>query len=222
MSPLCHVCGVRRTERLFAIAEHLRGRRSGVTAEQLAERFGVTLRTMYRDLASLRDAELPLRADRGRGGGFALDRSYSLPPVNFTAREAAILITGGRYLVKMRVLPFVKTLESALDKVQAALSGSTQRELIGQLESLQYIGVPALAVPEAVRAAVEQAWFEQQPLWIRYVAGHRPSERTVRIRQIIMERSTTLLNCDDLDKGEPRQFQLDRIEAARVVSDFGG
>ncbi|HEY0134657.1 MAG TPA: HTH domain-containing protein, partial [Nannocystis sp.] len=45
---------MRRSERLFAIAEHLRGRRSGVTAAALAERFGVTLRTMYRDLESLR------------------------------------------------------------------------------------------------------------------------------------------------------------------------
>ena len=80
---------MRRTERLLAIAEHLRARRTGVTAEDLAERFGVTVRTMYRDLASLREASLPIGAERGRGGGYALDRSYTLPPVNFSAREAA-------------------------------------------------------------------------------------------------------------------------------------
>ena len=83
---------MRRTERLFALAEYLRGRRTGVTAGQLAERFDVTLRTIYRDLDSLRAADMPLHADRGRGGGFALDRAYSLPPVNFTAREAALLL----------------------------------------------------------------------------------------------------------------------------------
>ena len=56
-----------RQARLFALAEHLRGRRTGVTAEMLAERYGVSVRTIYRDLDTLRDAALPVRADRGRG-----------------------------------------------------------------------------------------------------------------------------------------------------------
>src|SRR5262249_18373192 len=83
--------GMRRQARLFALAEHRRARRTGVTAAELADRFGVTLRTIYRDLDALREAEMPISAERGRGGGFALDRTYSLPPVNFTAREAALL-----------------------------------------------------------------------------------------------------------------------------------
>ena len=102
---------MQRTQRLFALAEYLRGRRTGVTAETLAERFGVTVRTIYRDLDTLRDASLPLAAERGRGGGYALDRSYSLPPVNFTAREAALLVALGRFAIDMRLLPFVDTLE---------------------------------------------------------------------------------------------------------------
>ncbi len=205
---------MRRTERLFALAEHLRGRRSGVTAEQLAERFGVTLRTIYRDLASLQEAELPLRAERGRGGGYALDRAYTLPPVNFNAREAAVLIAAGQHLAKMRVLPFVRTLDGAIDKVRGALSNSSQRELLERLESLEFIGVPAPATSASVRDAVERAWFEQQPLMISYRPRDVATTRRVRLRQIVMERSVTLLNCDDLDKNAPRQFRLDRIDAA--------
>ena len=110
-----------KTERLFALAEHLRARRTGVTAQQLAERFGVTLRTIYRDLEALQDAGMPIKADRGRGGGYALDKNYQLPPVNFTAREAALLVALGRFAVDMRLLPFTETLESSLDKVRAAL-----------------------------------------------------------------------------------------------------
>src|SRR5580658_727685 len=102
---------MQRTERLFALAEYLRGRRTGVTAETLAERFGVTVRTIYRDLDTLRDASLPLSAERGRGGGYALDRTYSLPPVNFTAREAALLVAVGRHAIDMRLLPFTDTVE---------------------------------------------------------------------------------------------------------------
>src|SRR5687768_17700457 len=40
----------------------------------------LTVRTIYRDLDALRDAALPVRADRGRGGGYALEKSYTLPP----------------------------------------------------------------------------------------------------------------------------------------------
>ncbi|MEO0814413.1 MAG: HTH domain-containing protein, partial [Myxococcota bacterium] len=105
---------MKRTERLFAIAEYLRGRRTGVTAESLAARFGVTVRTIYRDLDSLRDAALPLHSERGRGGGFALDRAYSLPPVNFTAREAAMLVFAGDYLDRMRSMPFSRAMRGAL------------------------------------------------------------------------------------------------------------
>jgi predicted DNA-binding transcriptional regulator YafY len=209
---------MRRRERLFAITEYLRGRRLGVTAETLAERFGVTVRTVYRDLDSLRDAALPVRADRGRGGGYALDRAYTLPPVNFTPREAALLVTLGRWAKDSRLLPFAETLEGALDKVRGALSLSAQRELMALMEGIQFVGVPAHGAPAAVRRAVEQAWFEQQPVRIRYQGADRTvSTRIVRIRTVVLERSQTLLNCDDLDKGERRQFRLDRILEATPV-----
>jgi predicted DNA-binding transcriptional regulator YafY len=209
---------VRRRERLFAIAEYLRGRRQGVTAEALAERFRVTIRTIYRDLDSLRDAELPVRADRGRGGGFALDRAYTLPPVNFTPREAALLVTLGGWATDMRLLPFTETLKGALDKVRGALSASAQRELIELMAGLQFVGVPAPAIGPAIRQAVERAWFERQPLRIRYRGSDGVvTNRVVRIASAVMERSVALLNCDDLDKGERRQFRLDRILEAEVV-----
>lgn len=209
---------MRRTQRLFALTEVLRGRRTGVTAEALAERFGVTVRTIYRDLDALRIASLPVAAERGRGGGYALDRSYSLPPVNFTAREAALLVAVGRNAIDARLLPFAETLQSALDKVRAALSASAQRELLTRLEELSFLTVPALPCNKAVRAAVERAWFEQQPLRITYVDGdHLESTRTLRIRAVLMERRETRLDAEDLSTGERRHFRLDRIARAQVV-----
>ena len=118
-------------------------RRTGVTAEMLADRFGVSVRTIYRDLDSLREASLPLHSDRGRGGGYALDRTYALPPVNFTAREATLLLALGRWATDMRVLPFTTTLHSALDKVRGALPTATQRQLEQLLETVKFVGVPA-------------------------------------------------------------------------------
>ncbi|HEU4411912.1 MAG TPA: HTH domain-containing protein [Polyangiaceae bacterium] len=212
---------MRRTERLFALAEYLRGRRTGVTAEALAERFGVTVRTIYRDLDALRAASMPLSAERGRGGGYALDRSYSLPPVNFTAREAALLVALGRFAADMRLLPFEGTLASGLDKVRAALSTSAQRELLARLSELSFQGVPALPSKKVVREAVERAWFEQQPLRITYVDGNFvETTREVRIACVIMDRHETRLDAVELASGKRRHFRLDRIERAEVLRGF--
>lgn len=209
-----------RKTRLFALAEALRARRTGVTAEALAERFGVTVRTIYRDLATLQDAGLPLRADRGRGGGYALDKSYQLPPINLTAREAALLVALGKMASTQRLLPFTDNLEAALDKVRGALSTSAQRELLGLLDRLQFVGVPALPVAAEVRRAVETAWFEDRALRIEYQKNaYTFVPRLVRIRNLVFDREVTLLNCVDLALGEDRQFRLDRIHAARVVED---
>jgi len=209
---------MRRSERLFALAEYLRGRRTGVTAEVLAERFGVTKRTIYRDLDSLREAALPLAAERGRGGGFALDRSYSLPPVNFTAREAALLVALGRFAIEMRLLPFTDTLESGLDKVRAALSTSAQRELLVRLNELSFHGVPALPSKKTVRAVIERAWFEQQPLRITYVdSNYIESVREIRIESVLMDRHETRLDATDLKHGERRHFRFDHILKAELL-----
>jgi predicted DNA-binding transcriptional regulator YafY len=208
---------VDRTKRLFAIAEYLRGRRTGVTTNELAERFGVTQRTIFRDLDALRDAALPVNSERGRGGGLALDRTYTLPPVNFTPREAALLITACGWLAEMRILPFTETLGTALDKVRAALSASSQRQLVQHMKTLMFIGVPARTAKPEVRRAIEQAWFESAPLEIRYAGPEMTTTRRVRIDGVVMERSETLLNCFDLDKNDSRQFKLDRIEHAVVL-----
>jgi predicted DNA-binding transcriptional regulator YafY len=209
---------MQRTERLFAIAEYLRGRRTGVTAEALADRFGVTVRTIYRDLDTLRDAAMPVSAERGRGGGYALDASYSLPPVNFTAREAALLLALGRYAIDMRLLPFTDTLESGLDKVRAALSRSAQRELLARLKELSFLGVPALETRKEVRKNVERAWFEQQPVRITYVDGNFvETRREVRIEGVIMDRHETRVDATPLDGSPRRHFRLDRIVEAVVL-----
>lgn len=205
---------MRRTERLFALSEHLRARKSGVTAEALAKRFGVTIRTIYRDLDTLRAAHFPLHSERGRGGGYALDRNYSLPPVNFSAREAALLVVCGDWLVNLRLVPFVSTLQTAIDKVRASLPPSSESELCRLQHSLGYSGVPCKAPVPAVRKVVEQAWIEGLAMTIVYDGAAGQTTRTVRIEQVVMERSETLLNCYDLDKDASRQFLLHRITSA--------
>jgi predicted DNA-binding transcriptional regulator YafY len=209
---------MRRKSRLFALAEYLRGRRTGVTADQLAERFGVTVRTIYRDLDALRDASLPVLAERGPGGGYALDRAYTLPPVNFTPREAAVLVVLGRFATETRLVPFVDTLESALSKVRGALTAGQQREALAHAEKLTFAAVPALPTRPAVRRVIEEAWFEQRAIRVKYRRGDgSPNERTVRITRVLMERTMTILECEDVETQETRGVRLDRIDVVELL-----
>ena len=211
---------MKRQGRLFAITEYLRGRRTGVTAEALAERFGVTVRTIYRDLDLLRDAALPLKAEQGRGGGYALDRHYTLGPINLTPREAALLLIVVHYAVKLRVVPFTETLEAGADKVRAALSESSQRALLSVLDRLRFTGVPALETRPEVRAAVEDALVSRGPVELSFRrADDTVSVRTVTIESVVLERTSTLLNVLDQTTGERRQYPMHRIERARAPLD---
>lgn len=208
---------MQRQARLLAITEYLRARKTGVTAQQLAEHFGVTMRTIYRDLDTLRDAELPVLAEQGRGGGYALDKHYSLPPVNLSAREAAVLCAIGAHALAMRLVPFPGAMGRALDKIRGALSASAQRELLTLIKQLQFTGVPAHSAAPPVIKAVEEAWFSQRPVEIGYRSSNGEySKRTVRIEALVMERSVTFLNCVDEGLSEKRQFRLDRIESAKL------
>jgi predicted DNA-binding transcriptional regulator YafY len=212
---------LKRQTRLFALAEALRGRKTGVTADELAERFEVSVRTIYRDLEALGDAGLPLLAERGRGGGYALERGYSLPPVNFTAREAAVLVALGRWAAEMKVLPFADTVAGALDKVRGALSASAQRELIERADKLQFVGVPTLPVLPEVRRAVEEAWLTEGTLAID-VAGRDgvTRHRIMRVVGLLMERQVArFLGVEEGD--EVVAVRLDRISRAELVRDDG-
>jgi len=161
---------------------------------------------------------MPIRADRGRGGGYALDMHYQLPPINFTAREAALLVALSRLAVEQRLMPFPAAIERAADKVRAALSTSAQRELLTLVGQLQLVGVPALPIPASVRDAIETAWFESRALRIVYAkSSWQLSPRLVRIRNLVFDRQITLLNCVDLETGNDRQFRLDRIKQATVL-----
>ena len=194
----------------MALAEALRARRSGVTAQDLAARFGVSVRTIYRDLDALREAHFPLLAEAGPGGGYALDPGYRLPPINFTAREAALLVTAAEWLTRHRLIPFVDTLNDAVDKVRAVLPASTRTEVGHLIGTLSFVGVPSRPVDADVRRTIEQAWYEGRSVRMVY-DGHRGvTERRIVIRRIVLDRAEVLLNTTDLDLGEARQFRLHR------------
>ncbi|WP_233799997.1 helix-turn-helix transcriptional regulator [Paraburkholderia sp. HP33-1] len=116
----------RRADRLFQIAELLRGRRL-TTAQQLADWLNVSPRTVYRDVRDLQLSGVPIEGEAGIG--YRLSRSASLPPLTFTADELAALAAGARMLESWGGAGFASGARGALAKIASAMPADKRAAL---------------------------------------------------------------------------------------------
>ena len=107
-----------RIDRLTAIILMLQSHRV-VTADRIAEHFEISVRTVYRDIAALGEAGVPIMAEAGIG--YSLMRGYNVPPVMFTEAETAALFMSGEISKQFGDDSLNKSLEGALLKVRAVL-----------------------------------------------------------------------------------------------------
>ncbi|WP_400194324.1 helix-turn-helix transcriptional regulator [Hymenobacter sp. B81] len=107
-----------RLNRITAILLQVQSRRS-VRVQDLAERYAVHARTIYRDLRTLEEAGVPLLSVPG--GGFSLAEGYRLPPVMFTREEVTALITAEKLAEQFTDAPTARFGRAAMDKLRAVL-----------------------------------------------------------------------------------------------------
>src|SRR5258708_22714386 len=105
-----------RTDRLVAMVLRLQGRRV-VRASELAAHFGITERTVYRDIAALGEAGVPISGEAGVG--YSLMKGYQLPPVMFSAEEAGSLFVGGELVKQFTDASLQAPMMSALHQLPA-------------------------------------------------------------------------------------------------------
>lgn len=115
-----------RIDRLSAILIQLQSRRL-VKAQEIAEKFSISLRTVYRDIRSLDEAGVPVIGEAGTG--YRLMDGYKLPPVMFNQDEATALLTAAKLVQSKTDAGISKHYISALDKIRAVLRGSEKDHL---------------------------------------------------------------------------------------------
>jgi predicted DNA-binding transcriptional regulator YafY len=174
-----------RIDRLYALVEELRaaGPR-GRTARQLAERFELSVRTIERDLSALGQAGVPLATRQGRTGGYTLDRSMSLPPLNFTPREAAAIAVA---LSRSEHVLFTRDARSALQKIVAAMPERALQEARATAEKVRLL-VQRAPDPEAgIAETIWRAVRDNQVLHIHYIdVGGLETEREVEPQHVVV------------------------------------
>lgn len=211
--------GMNRTDRLYALVEELRaaGPR-GLSARRLAARFEVSARTIERDLSALGQAGVPLATKQGRTGGYSLDPSMSLPPLNFTPREAtavAIALSSGT-----GDAVFARDARSALQKIAAAMPAHALAEAYAAAAKVRVIVRPG-AVPDAdVAETIWRAVHGGHVLRIGYVDGAgAESDRDVEPQHVVVAPGGAYLTAWCRLREDDRIFRMDRISRAERLAD---
>lgn len=119
-----------RIDRLVAILIYLQGRRV-TRAEDIADEFQTSIRTVYRDIAALAEAGVPIVGEAGVG--YSIVKGYHLPPVQFTTEEATALITASMLMDRFTDRSLMSSMASALAKIRAVLPPDHQ-DHIARLE----------------------------------------------------------------------------------------
>ncbi|MEP7157467.1 MAG: YafY family protein [Betaproteobacteria bacterium] len=203
---------MRRADRLFEIVQILRGRRL-TTARYLAERLGVSDRTIYRDVQDLSLSGVPVLGEAGVG--YALKKGFDLPPLMFDYDEVEALLIGARMASAYGSQELAKSAVRAMEKIAAVLPDNRR----AALETTQ-VFVPDFHVDRAVAARFEmlrQAVKARQFVQVDYATeDNRESQRDLRPLALHFwgERWTLAAWCEL--RQAFRMFRLDRMRELKV------
>jgi predicted DNA-binding transcriptional regulator YafY len=127
-----------RMERLIAIMTTLQSRKY-VTAEKIGEKFGISVRTVYRDVKALSESGIPVGFEAPKG--YFIMQGYFLPPVSFTTEEANALVLMESLAMGFADRSIQKHYSTALSKVKAGLR-STQKDHVDSMTDTIRLQVP--------------------------------------------------------------------------------
>ena len=203
-----------RLDRLTSILIQLQSKRL-TTAREIAERFDVTTRTIYRDIQTLRLAGVPIGEEEGKG--YFLVEGYRLPPVMFTMEEARALVTTSKILNYHTEDSLKHNYESALLKIKAVLSvnDKDKLEFLDSRIGFQKPWAPVSLFLDMIQHSIT----ENEKLKIAYQTRgeEQVKERTIQPYAVYFSGAvwTTIAFCELRQK--VREFRLDRIKELNVL-----
>ena len=205
-------------DRIISILIQLQSRKI-VRAQDIAERFEISLRTVYRDIRTLEKAGIPIISEAGVG--YSIMPGYHLPPVMFSEDEATAMVTAEKLVEKMADRSTVDQFRSAMFKIKSVLR-SDEKETVENLndhievyrqpwsnEPATFSGMPAIL--KAIR--------EKKVINILYRAGYNDQQTRRELEPIGIYFSSEnwyLIAYCKLRKAY-RNFRLDRIQDLRLT-----
>jgi predicted DNA-binding transcriptional regulator YafY len=209
-----------RIDRLFAILLTLQHKRR-VRAQDLADQFEISKRTVYRDMSALNQMGVPISALPGEG--FELVEGYYIPPLMFNENEAIALLLGSRLLTQQTAGSITPGAESALAKIKVALP----EQVRGRAEALT--NIIGFVTPKAKfnlddpqLLLIQKGIQEKRVIRLHYhgYKKEQASERDVEPHQLFYAEGLWYLEAYCRKRKGMRDFRLSRIDRATLRNEF--
>jgi len=207
-----------RIDRLQAILIQLQSKKV-VKAHEIADRFEISLRTVYRDIRALEEGGIPIGAEAGIG--YFLDESFALPPIMFTTKEAIALLLAGKLVPHMSDKKIDQAFQEALYKIKSVMR-SDDKQTIDKLERSMrvYSGISEIPQYESLfLQEIQQALVEQKVIEFNYTAHYSQQNTKRRVEPvglIFYSMNWHLIAWCQL-RQDYRDFRLDRIGNAKLT-----
>lgn len=210
--------GTKRLSRLTAILTQLQTKRL-LTASELAEKFSVSNRTIYRDIRALEQAGVPILTEEGKG--YSIMEGYRIPPIMFTESEANALITAEQLILKNKDASFVKEYSEAINKIKSVLRNNTKdkadllskrivfRQNSGNDRTSNYLSTLQLALTN----------FNLTTIKYHSTETNQSTERTIEPFAIYSTQENWILIAFCRLRKDYRAFRLDRIQSVNILAE---
>ncbi|WP_158812489.1 YafY family protein [Methylocapsa sp. S129] len=203
-----------RAQRLLDLIQILRRHRRPISGAALAREQGVSLRTLYRDIASLQAQGADIAGEAGLG--YVLRPGFTLPPLMFNIEEIEALALGSRWVAARADSPLAGSARNALAKIAAVLPPN----LSDLLDSSSLLVGPGdrIAVGDAELPTIREAIRAERKLNVAYVDGAgTPTQRTIwPFALSFFDRSRVVVAwCET--RAAFRHFRTDRISAIESI-----
>jgi len=210
-----------RIDRISAILIQLQSRRV-VKASDIAERFGMSLRTVYRDIKTLEEAGIPLIGEAGVG--YSIMDGYRLPPVMFTREEATAFLTAEKLMEKLTDPSSDENYKSAMYKIRSVLRMAEKdflENIDGHIEVLKSRRSAGVKLDLNPLQIVLRGIGERTVLSIHYFAFHsqEKSERCIEPVGVFYQDSYWHLIAWCRLRQDYRDFRLDRISNIALTTE---
>jgi predicted DNA-binding transcriptional regulator YafY len=208
---------VNRIDRLVAILIYMEGRRV-TRAEDIADEFATSIRTVYRDIAALAEAGVPIVGEAGVG--YSIMRGYHLPPVHFTTEEATALVTAGMLMDRFADSSLMSSMASALGKIRAVLPPDRQ-DHVARLERRMSLRSTRQPNQPGNLFLIQKALADRTILRISYRGSGvtEPSRREVEPLGLTYYGDRWHLIAWCRVRQDYRDFRTDRIQAIASLSE---
>ncbi len=209
-----------RIDRLHAILTTLQSKRI-VKAEELAGKFEVSQRTIYRDIRALEAGGVPIGAEAGVG--YFITEGYHLPPVMFTKEEGRALLMAGKLMEKISDPAVSRSFQEALTKVRAVLDNEKKDELQG-LEDRIIVNPFPVSAPSPANPVLDQlkeALVQNRVVEVSYFSNYKGEFSHRQIEPVgltFYQNHWHLIGFCRL-RQDYRDFRTDRISELKVLNE---